>query len=146
MHDPIWLNTWQNVSFLKLKLYSNSNWYVCFRFINARRRIVQPMIDQSNRAGKTSSILSTNPCYTNTETCCYTDTQTCYTEDAYNFMSPEMLLDMHHGYVYPAYHEGYTPGYTPYQWRRSMCCNEGILPRTIWPIRFWLLVELRSFH
>lgn len=23
-----------------------------FRFINARRRIVQPMIDQSNRAGK----------------------------------------------------------------------------------------------
>lgn len=24
----------------------------CFRFINARRRIVQPMIDQSNRAGK----------------------------------------------------------------------------------------------
>lgn len=26
--------------------------YFCFRFINARRRIVQPMIDQSNRAGK----------------------------------------------------------------------------------------------
>lgn len=25
---------------------------LCFRFINARRRIVQPMIDQSNRAGK----------------------------------------------------------------------------------------------
>lgn len=25
--------------------------FVCSRFINARRRIVQPMIDQSNRAG-----------------------------------------------------------------------------------------------
>lgn len=32
-----------------------SNFVLClihFRFINARRRIVQPMIDQSNRAGK----------------------------------------------------------------------------------------------
>lgn len=58
------------------------------------------MIDQSNRAGKTSPILSTDP---------YTHTYK--TEDAYNFMSP--VPGMHHGYVYPAYHEGYTPG--PYR-------------------------------
>lgn len=58
------------------------------------------MIDQSNRAGKTSPILSTDP---------YTHTYN--TEDAYNFMSP--VPGMHHGYVYPAYHEGYTPG--PYR-------------------------------
>ena len=44
------------------------SYFVCFRFINARRRIVQPMIDQSNRAGKClfcsidiTSILCINP-------------------------------------------------------------------------------------
>ena len=31
--------------------------FLCFRFINARRRIVQPMIDQSNRAGEFSKSL-----------------------------------------------------------------------------------------
>jgi len=31
---------------------SSSSLLIFFRFINARRRIVQPMIDQSNRAGK----------------------------------------------------------------------------------------------
>ena len=37
-------------------LYSSSfPSFVCCRFINARRRIVQPMIDQSNRAGKSRS-------------------------------------------------------------------------------------------
>ncbi len=30
----------------------NLFWFSIYRFINARRRIVQPMIDQSNRAGK----------------------------------------------------------------------------------------------
>lgn len=29
---------------------------LCFRFINARRRIVQPMIDQSNRAGMSNPV------------------------------------------------------------------------------------------
>lgn len=31
---------------------NNLLYFVGYRFINARRRIVQPMIDQSNRAGK----------------------------------------------------------------------------------------------
>jgi len=42
--------------FVKLKLITMSDTEKLFvlvrRFINARRRIVQPMIDQSNRAGK----------------------------------------------------------------------------------------------
>ena len=34
---------------MDLKIMTNN--YVLHRFINARRRIVQPLIDQSNRAG-----------------------------------------------------------------------------------------------
>jgi len=43
------------IYFLIIYLFNvnkNPNLIVFFRFINARRRIVQPMIDQSNRAGK----------------------------------------------------------------------------------------------
>uniref|UniRef100_A0A3Q3CGM3 Uncharacterized LOC102301780 n=1 Tax=Haplochromis burtoni TaxID=8153 RepID=A0A3Q3CGM3_HAPBU len=42
---------------LLLSLKTNSDFFsLTFRFINARRRIVQPMIDQSNRAGELSSL------------------------------------------------------------------------------------------
>lgn len=41
MNEPYY-----NVIFFFLFLFN------IYRFINARRRIVQPMIDQSNRAGK----------------------------------------------------------------------------------------------
>ncbi|VDD98009.1 unnamed protein product [Enterobius vermicularis] len=36
-------------------LCQSSSWLIT-RFINARRRIVQPMIDQSNRAGRTNGV------------------------------------------------------------------------------------------
>ena len=35
----------------------------CFRFINARRRIVQPMIDQSNRAASGAGAYSPDMAY-----------------------------------------------------------------------------------
>ena len=44
----------------KIIYFINVFCFICFRFINARRRIVQPMIDQSNRAGKTNPLQPTN--------------------------------------------------------------------------------------
>jgi len=65
--------------------------FICFRFINARRRIVQPMIDQSNRAGKMNSLQSTD---------IYTYSHN--TRDMYNIVSP--VLAISHGYIYSPYH------------------------------------------
>jgi hypothetical protein len=48
-------NVISNKPLLSLQQRTTKNLMLCFltsRFINARRRIVQPMIDQSNRAGK----------------------------------------------------------------------------------------------
>lgn len=36
--------------------------FIFYRFINARRRIVQPMIDQSNRAGKSPIVTVFKSC------------------------------------------------------------------------------------
>jgi len=54
-----WVERWAAhffMLFLISHFYPSSNkdlmLFLLFRFINARRRIVQPMIDQSNRAGK----------------------------------------------------------------------------------------------
>ena len=46
----------QNMKVLKMKnlMFMFLLFFCIFRFINARRRIVQPMIDQSNRAGEFS--------------------------------------------------------------------------------------------
>jgi hypothetical protein len=44
---PLEIYSFENLINIFLSFY-----FLChFRFINARRRIVQPMIDQSNRAG-----------------------------------------------------------------------------------------------
>ncbi len=48
----VWRITIKEINAAVLAISSKISFFSFLRFINARRRIVQPMIDQSNRTGK----------------------------------------------------------------------------------------------
>ncbi len=88
-----------------LNLISVQSFYFLFRFINARRRIVQPMIDASSRAGKTPVITVFKSRKRKMHSPDSLPTEPCYPVGLSHYQQPSVFhQDYHHQAGHPGYY------------------------------------------